>query len=136
MAQLKPCELCGKEIIRQPGSRRDKLRFCNQSCITAWVNVRRTLSIEDRFWANVLKTSTCWLWKGSKRPNGYGRLQVRGEVNKTFGVHRLSWELHNGPIPSGLFVCHKCDVPLCVNPEHLFLGTQLENMRDRRAKGR
>lgn len=76
--------------------------------------------------------SGCWLWLRSVR-DGYGRTQYRG---KKLAAHRRSWELHRGPIPPKLFVCHKCDVPLCVNPEHLFLGTHDDNMADMVAKAR
>ena len=110
-------------------------RFCGQSCITAWVNKRRTRNVEARFWEYVVKTDKCWLWNGPKRPNGYGRLEVSSQ-NVVLAPHRFSWELHNGPIPSGLFVCHICDTPACVRPAHLFVGTQLDNMRDRHRKGK
>lgn len=110
-------------------------KFCNQSCITAWTNKRRTIPLEARFWMQVDKTEGCWLWRGSTRPNGYGRLQIV-ESRSAPGVHRISYELHYGPIPDGLFVCHRCDTPLCVNPEHLFLGSQADNMHDRQRKGK
>lgn len=90
-------------------------------------------SIESRFWSKVEKTSDCWLWVGSKYLSGYGRFFI-----KTKGVraHRFSWQLANGPIPEGLCVCHKCDNPPCVKPEHLFLATHSENMLDAGRKGR
>lgn len=75
----------------------------------------------------------CWLWTKGRMPFGYGAIVVNG---KTKLAHRVSYEAHVGPIPSGLCVLHRCDVPPCVNPEHLFLGTQLDNMRDKIAKGR
>lgn len=77
---------------------------------------------------------SCWLWKGSKNTWGYGRVRV--PFSNERGVHRISWLLHNGPIPKGLNVLHKCDVPSCVNPSHLFLGTFADNNADKKAKGR
>ena len=75
----------------------------------------------------------CWLWCGGKHRLGYGLFKFNGKTRTT---HRISWELHRGPIPSGLCVLHKCDVPACVNPEHLFLGTVDDNNKDKSTKGR
>lgn len=80
-----------------------------------------------RFWAKVQKTTGCWLWTGAKGGGGYGAIKFEGKVVR---AHRISWELVNGPIHDGLFVLHRCDVRLCVNPKHLFLGTHEDNMRD------
>lgn len=77
--------------------------------------------------------SGCWLWLGTTNDDGYGRMTIR---RKAIGAHRISFELLCHPIPKGMHVLHKCDVRSCVNPDHLFLGTNLDNMADKMAKGR
>lgn len=89
-----------------------------------------------RFWKYIDKSkgeSECWEWVGAKLRTGYGTLGVQGKTRLT---HRMMWELTNGPIPEGIFICHHCDNPRCCNPKHLFAGTQLENIRDMIRKGR
>jgi hypothetical protein len=100
--------------------------------------MRRTIPVEKRFWSKVKKRRGhhCWLWIGGKNSKGYGRIS-RGERGKGFWhAHRLSWTLHFGPVPKGLEVCHECDNPSCVRPDHLFLGTKSQNMQDSIQKGR
>lgn len=90
-------------------------------------------------WAEPLGKSECWLFRGRsfvRSGNGactYGRIVVGGKAKR---VHRAAWEACCGPIPDGMFVCHSCDTPLCINPHHLFLGTAADNNSDKMAKGR
>lgn len=96
----------------------------------------------DRFWAKVSKsgpvmpgmTSRCWAWTGATQKSGYGR--IRTASGKLDGAHRVSWSMHNGLIPEGKLVLHKCDNPACVRPNHLYLGTYRDNAQDMAAKGR
>ena len=75
----------------------------------------------------------CWIWQKTKTVNGYAKIAWK---EKCFCGHRISWKVFRGKIPSGLFVCHKCDVRECCNPDHLFLGTHTDNMKDMHQKGR
>lgn len=93
------------------------------------------IELQDSFdekWVSIPETS-CWWWVGVANKAGYGRIKRGG---KQLYAHRVSHELHIGPIPEGMMVLHRCDNPCCVNPDHLFLGTHQDNMDDRAAKGR
>jgi hypothetical protein len=90
---------------------------------------------EQRFWNKVDKRGEddCWEWIGSKDRDGYGHIKIK---NKMWVSSRFSYELHTGKIPSGMLICHSCDNPSCVNPKHLWLGTDKDNAIDRNKKGR
>ena len=108
--------------------------YCNKS-FQSINNCQHHCSLECRFWdkVNIKGPDECWLWQAGKMPDGYGCFWMN---NKNITTHRTVWELTYGPIPDGLLVCHHCDTPLCVNPKHLFLGTQKDNSTDMVLKGR
>lgn len=93
----------------------------------------RKLQISNLKLNTVEDANGCWIWQYAKIPGGYGLTWMNG---KKIMTHRCSWELHNGEIPDGLCVCHHCDVPSCVNPAHLFVGTTQDNVNDKMTKGR
>lgn len=97
-------------------------------------NCQEPEAVAAHFWSIAEKRSDgCWLWIASKDHGGYGRYKVNGVAVR---AHRFAFELVNGAIPAGLIVCHRCDVPACVNPAHLFLGSHADNAKDKVQKGR
>ncbi len=117
----------------------------NQTQTRSWRGLencsrRERLAIEASFWPHVKKTHGCWLWTRSVQAQrgGHGQLRVKLDDGRVFllKTHRLAWELAYGSIPGGLQINHHCDVPHCVRADHLYVGSQQDNLQDARDRGR
>lgn len=130
------CLVCGRSFLvtqhtlgKTLGKKGHYGKYCSWDCYLQ----RPQPTLEERFWGWVTKTEDCWFWHGMTSRAGYGRFSIDG---KHYQSHRVSYALTYGAILSGLFVCHHCDVRHCVRPDHLFLGTAGDNLRDMVAKHR
>ena len=96
------------------------------------------MTLEERFLKKISPepNTGCWLWTGSSDTRGYGHISTGKRTDAPLMAHRVSYALHCGPIPKGMNVCHTCDTPACVNPDHLWIGSHADNARDMVVKGR
>jgi hypothetical protein len=127
------CQHCAQPFEVHPCRANKGAKYCSQSCYQP----NRTKSFTERFWLNVDKHSSpghCWLWTGLQDGHGYGTFHIAGR--KMILAHRFSYEALFGRLLPGICVCHHCDVPLCVNPDHLFAGSKADNAQDCKAKQR
>jgi len=127
----KPLGLCAGENSDSVARSRDG----RAPCVGLRCGGTRSHTAVDKFWARVQKTDGCWLFAGAPC-NRAGHKHLLVSRGQRAYAHRFSYELHHGPIPGGMVVMHSCDVPACVNPAHLSIGTQRDNVRDSVAKGR
>lgn len=135
----KPCARCGKIFIKR---QRDSVtqwsgrQYCSALCSN---RNKEVAPLHLRFWDNVeiAEGNKCWTWTGCKDERGYGKICYGGRDFKAdYKAHRMAYEMRFGPISDGKVICHTCDNPSCVNPNHLFEGTQADNAQDMSRKGR
>lgn len=129
-----------KRIVAMSDIKRGGGKFCSNKCSVVYTAPERGKKIsgdpKKRFFSNIIREKEwkkCWVWLGLKSRQGYGRMTIN---KKQKLAHRYSWEIYRGQIPDGMFICHKCDNPSCVNPRHLFVGDRFDNAKDMVKKGR
>lgn len=128
------CEQCGGDFAVTVKSAGNASRFCSRAHYWEWKRGRST-PLADRWAKHTRKSDGCWEWTAYRIPTGYGQMGG-AKPHTTILTHRASWEIHYGPIPPDTDVLHRCDNPPCGRPDHLFLGTALDNMRDASRKFR
>lgn len=135
----KSCPLCGTHFIkrvRESADQWEARKYCSTSCSA---RSRTIVPLHVRFWQKVEKRggNKCWIWTGARDNHGYGKIGVGGGPNRVnLKAHRLSYEMRFGLIQGQNVICHTCDNPSCVNPNHLFEGSQKDNVKDAVRKGR
>lgn len=127
------CEQCRKDFLASHHEIvRGFAKYCSQQCYFA----SKRQALEGFFWARVKRTQACWTWTGRCDAEGYGLLKTHSFGKVAQRAHRISWILHFGLITDGMGILHRCDNPPCVRPDHLFMGSALDNALDAAAKGR
>jgi hypothetical protein len=136
--EMKYCDGCGKELKPDPRYSKAqwaKRKYCSKQCFSSEIkhDIADQLRVFESSYQVDNKTG-CWIWMKSRCEKGYGMFRLFG---RGIRAHRAGWYFHNQEmIPDGVIACHKCDNPPCVNPGHIFLGSQQDNMDDMRKKGR
>jgi len=127
--KLVHCMECQKEMWL-PKHLQGKQKFCSKKCKTEFHKIK---DYKRYIQKNIVKDGNCWIWIKAHDPSGYG---VASKERKKIHAHRLSYLAFKGEIPKGMCILHSCDVKACCNPDHLWLGTQKDNMQDCIKKGR